>query len=395
MKENAFEIGELEIAATNMDWGSDTFSRFRYQAEVTLPYCLSAIRSENDILAVIPEHVEDIAIKTSFGWRFIQVKSRDPERGLWRLNDLFEKSGALRSLYRTYLLTTDMDYPLEVVLEGTIKPKDPIGYLRPNEEREDLVPVVMQKLDADETSARDFLRRVVLDEGLPPRSVIQATNARLLHECLPELNKSELDAVYESLLSEIEKAMGCERFGAFWPNYVLASTHRPTKVEENLRRKTLDKERLSAVTKTSAPSNRPLLKRMVELGRRPTSSLTQKLILGGATSELITRARNLRANAQYHRYVRSAQGISSQDSQLSDLHERLLVHADTAASVCVDFERPAIKMWEYLLHEYSTHGEKIDRSNLVSADPMLLLGESCVLSDQCEFNWGTASVGSE
>ena len=91
---------------TERDWGSDTFARFRYQAEATLPYCLSLVSSHSDIQAVIPEHLEDIAIKTDSGWRFLQVKTRNPERGLWGASDLLsKKGGALRSLYRTYLLT--------------------------------------------------------------------------------------------------------------------------------------------------------------------------------------------------------------------------------------------------------------------------------------------------
>ena len=79
---------------TDRDWGSDTLMRFRYQAEVTLPYCLSVLTSQNKILAVIPEHLEDIALKTDDGWRFLQVKTRDPERGLWKASELFTKKGA-------------------------------------------------------------------------------------------------------------------------------------------------------------------------------------------------------------------------------------------------------------------------------------------------------------
>ena len=88
------------------DWGADTLDRFRYQAEVTLPYCLAVVTRNKGILAVLPEHLEDIALQTDQGWRFLQVKSRNPERGLWTATDLLvQKGGALRSLYneRTYL----------------------------------------------------------------------------------------------------------------------------------------------------------------------------------------------------------------------------------------------------------------------------------------------------
>ena len=141
------------------DRGSDTLARFRYQAEVTLPYCVAAILGENDIVAVIPEHLEDIALETTTGWRFLQVKSRDPERGLWTAGDLFaKKGGALRSLYRTYLLTEGEEYSLELVLEGAVKTDNPIGALRPDQDRSRLVPMVMEKLGATQASAEDLSR---------------------------------------------------------------------------------------------------------------------------------------------------------------------------------------------------------------------------------------------
>lgn len=153
------------------DWGSDTLARFRYQAEVTLPYCLSVMSSQNDILAVVPEHLEDIALKTNDGWRFLQVKTRDPERGLWTASELFtKKGGALRSLYRTYLLTTGEDHPLELLLEGAIKTNDPMRTLYTGEDRSQLVPTVMNKLRSSQASATDFLRRVTLNESVPHRS---------------------------------------------------------------------------------------------------------------------------------------------------------------------------------------------------------------------------------
>ena len=69
------------------DWGADTIDRFRYQAEVTLPYCLAVVTRNKGILAVLPEHLEDIALQTDQSWRFLQVKSRNPERGLWTATD--------------------------------------------------------------------------------------------------------------------------------------------------------------------------------------------------------------------------------------------------------------------------------------------------------------------
>ena len=374
------------------DWGSDTLARFRYQAEVTLPYCLSALSSENDILAVIPEHLEDIALETNSGWRFLQVKSRDPERGLWTASELFsKKGGALRSLYRTYRLTIGEDHSLELALEGAVKTNDVIGMLRAHQDRSQLVPMVMDKLRASRASAEDFLRRVTLNESVPPRSAIHATNGRLLHEHAPSLTQPELEALHSSFLTEIERAMRCDPLSALWPRSVAHPEKRSTRTEERLRAKTLDANRLSRIAEPISRAGRPLLKRFVESGSGPVSSLTQKLVLGGATPALIQRARNLHANAHHQRFVRASQNLEVNHALLTDLHERLLAYADTAAAIHESSPRPAILMWDHLLEKFDRYAGNIDRNNLVRADPMLLMGESCILSDQCDFNWGGTS----
>lgn len=371
------------------DWGSDTLARFRYQAEVTLPYCVSALLFENDIVAVIPEHREDIALKTTTGWRFLQIKSRNPERGLWTAADLFaKKGGALRSLYRTYLLTEGEDHSLELVLEGAIRTDNEIGALRPDQDRSPLVPMVMDKLDATRSSAEDFLQRVTLDESAPPRTAIRAINARLLHQHAPSLTHPQLEALHGSLLEEIENGMRCERLGALWPRSVVHPEKRTEVAEERLRAKTLDAERLPAIADVLTSAEPPLLKRFVETGGGPVSVLTQKLVLGGAAPELIDRARFLQANARYQRLKRAATNLTVDDALLTDLGARIGTYADTAAAMHGSSPRPANEMWGYLLDRFHRHAADIDRHNLVGADPMLLMGESCILSDECVFGWG-------
>ena len=335
---------------SDRDWGSDTLERFRYQAEVTLPYCVSALLSENDILAVIPEHLEDIALETGTGWRFIQVKSRDPERGLWRASDLFaKKGGALRSLYRTYLLTVGEDHSLELALEGAVKTNDVIGMLRPDQDRSELVPMIMEKLGGSRASAKDFLRRVTLNEGVPHRTDINATNARLLHQHAPSLTQPELDVLHRALLEEIEMAMRSERMGAHWPRSVAHPKRRSTTMQERLQAKTLNAERLSRIAELLHGAGRPLLQRFVERGSRPLCPLTQKLVLGGATRELIEQARNLKANAEHQSFVRASQKLAVDEALTTDLHERIGTYAHTAAAIHQSSPQPAIGMWAYLL----------------------------------------------
>ena len=130
------------------------------------------------------------------------------------------------------------------------------------------------------------------------------------------------------------------------------------------------------------------MKRFVETGGGPVSALTQKLVLGGATPNLIDRARTLQANALHHRLVRAARNLVVNDDLLTDLEERIRTYADTAAAKHASSAHPAIEMWAYLLDRFGTHAADIDPHKLVSADPMLLMGESCILSNECVFDWG-------
>ena len=259
------------------------------------------------------------------------------------------------------------------------------------EDRSQLVPTVMNKLRSSQASATDFLRRVTLNESVPHRSAIHATNARLLHELAPSLTHPELEALHSSFLGEIEKAMRCERLSALWPRSIVHPKTRSTTTEDRLRAKTLDAARLSAIATPFTRVERPLLKRFVESGSRPVTPLTQKLILGGAPPAIVERARSLQANAHHQRFVRASQNLANENAVLSDLHERLLTYAQTETASQELSDRPAVGMWQELLDKFDRYAGQIDRNNLVCADPMLLMGETCILSDECAFDWGKAS----
>ena len=378
---------------TGGDWGADTLARFRYQAEVTLPYCLAVFGRSAEIVAVVPEYLEDIALQTTNGWRFLQVKSRNPERGLWKLSDLLSKKGALRSLYRTYLITAPQDYPLELILEGAIKTDDPIAALRLNQDRAHLVPIVAGRLKIKNKNAEAFLERVALDESAHSRGSIQATNRLLLHELLPSHTQPEIEAVHVALLEEIEKAMRCDRLSPFWPRAIVHPAKRSSALSEKLRFKTLDLPRLLRITGPLPGTDRPLLRRLVVTGSDPLSMLEQKLHRGGAPPNLIELARNLCANAQHYRFSKDAQRLGGDDAKIEDLHERIMTYAETANAVHESSEKPAVGVWSELLQRFDQSAGSIDQNNIVQADPMLLLGEACILSDQCRFGWGGMARG--
>lgn len=371
------------------DVGPDVLARFRYQAEITFPFCLScALGSE--IVAVIPEHLEDIAIELASRWRFIQAKSRDPERPQWKLSDLLQKGGALRSLYRTHQQTQDVNASLEILLEGAPKSDDPIQYLRPgmNHGEPGLVRGIAKHLRITEKEAGQFIQRVTLLSAPAPRPNIRDANIRLLNEQNKELPYAVVSQIYDRAVAEIEGAMRAEPIGSKWPQYVTHPSQTPPKYQQILAAKRMTKDRLSKLVAPIQSPPRYLLRRLIEVSSSPVSVLEQKLRVGGATEEIIERARNLHANAQKRLLDCQAISYLSHDQMLEDLGQRLETHAQTKRALYASVKRPAIEIWNALLDQFTQQPASIDPNNLLNADPMLLLGEVCELAQSCRIDWG-------
>ena len=381
-----------ESGQTPEDWGSDTLARFRYQAEVTVPFCLAAALGAEDIVEVVPEHLEDIALRHRTGWRYLQVKSRNPERGLWTLSDLVCRGGALRSLYRTHLFTNESHAPLELILEGAHKTNDVIQEFLPGGDRSGLEPRVAESLGIELSDAARFLARVVLNAPPAPREYVSAANRDLIHSHAQHLTGAAVRHLHRELLQEIERAMRCDRLGAFWPRAISHPATRSDVAELRLASKTLTADRLRAILRPLSPEPRPVLRRMVETGSRAFSSLERKMVDGGATPAVIEQARLLAADARYHRFSREAQTIEPDTAKREDLHRRIEVHATAKGALHGQASRPAVGIWDDLLQTFESHAESIDQHNLVERDPMLLLGEACGLSDECRFGWGLSNV---
>ena len=373
------------------DWGTDTLRRFRYQAEIAVPYCLAAASDKDGIAAVIPEHHEDIALDCGSSWRFLQVKSRNLDLGLWTLAQLLKKGGALRSLYRTHICVGGQDHTLELVLEGAPKSTDLIMHLRNGEDRSELVPRVASALQISEDNAETFLDRVVLNAAPAPRDSIAAQNRDLIHSQAPNLTWPEVAGLRERLLGEIERAMRADRIGPLWPRSIVRPSRRSAEAVARLEAKTLSGDLLRSILSSSIGTPQPVLRRLVEPGGGPLTPLHRKLMFGGAGATIIDQARNLQANARREHLIRSAQGKRVDSAHLDDLHQRIETHATARVEIHANLEKPAPRIWADLVELFDSRVASIDRGGILQRDPMLLLGEACDLSDGCVFGWGEAA----
>lgn len=371
------------------DAGSDTVDRFHYQALLTIPFCVHAALSD-EIIRVVPEHLEDVALQEASRWRFIQIKSRNPERGSWTLAQLLEDGGALRSLYRTYVLVRDQDVSLELLLEGALSHRNPINLLRrgqPHDSPEITQPVA-ESLDIDHGEAVAFLSTVTAADRPAGRREARALNLELLYSHAPDLTGLEIRAIYDRLVADIERAMRAEPLGPDWPTYVVHPDESPPEHVASVNAKSLTRERLRALLAPISQEPRPLLRRVTEAGSPSVSTLERKLRAGMADQQVLVDARSVHMQAIAHLERRSAATLYPSDARLEDLNQRLLIHANARRALQSGSDQPANRIWSDLLSVFSDTPNTIDPHSLLARDPMLLLGALCELSDRCEFDWG-------
>lgn len=305
------------------DTGSDTFARFVYQAHIAFPLCVYAATAD-EIQNIYAEHIEDLGVDCGDHWRFLQVKTRDPGTGPWRLSDVLGDGGAVHSLWRAFqTVGQSMPATFEMLLEGHAKSGDLLDKLLNDAGRTDsvLITRIRNALKADEETVRTFAGR--LRVRFPPvRASIASNNLRLLGDQAPHLTFAEARFLYGRVLSAIMAAMTADRLLDRWPRDVLSPEEAPSAATVAAKRisRSAARELLEAITVGA----RPLLRRIVDTTSQP-SVLEEKLLAGGATQAIIDDAKSLRANASIRRLEYFASSISDDTSALDDLRERLRI----------------------------------------------------------------------
>ncbi|EJZ43853.1 dsDNA nuclease domain-containing protein [Leptospira licerasiae] len=371
------------------DSGADSFSRFIYQADIAFPYCIRCIIDEN-IVSVTMEHYEDIVIQESGDrWRFIQVKTRNPELGPWKLSDVLGESGAIHSLYRTYKEIQNFNFSLEMILEGAIKKDDDLNSFKNGSYNKLIEKKVQDKLEIDESEVKKFLSKVTLLPSPSSRDDIKVRNRDLVHSQNPRLQRDSILRIENILLTELSKAMSLDRLKEGWPKYII---NPDSEIEEKIKAKTLSRITLCQLIPELQVSQSLsyLLTQITSADKSPSvvSTLERKLRRGGGTEEIISTARMLRANTQKFLIEKRIIQGAINESILDDLDIRIETQAKSRLSLYVNGDNPAIHLWNKLLEDFTSISDKIDMNQLLNADPMLLLGEACQRAEECKISFG-------
>ena len=372
------------------DTGSSTAARYRYQAEVAFPYCL-ACALDDDITAVIPEHYEDIALEYSDHWRFLQVKTKGTGLEHWTLNDITAKKGGVDSLYRSYCSLQGVALQMELIVEGGLRPSNDIRHLVRGAERdlEKVEPTIrsaLQRLSPtyDDAICDAFLECLSVRANPYHRLVIGDANYRTLSSHGSLLGVTELNRIHTELMTRIESAMRADAIHD-WPQVLVDESVTPESTRR-YRAKRLTKESFADLVVQLARPPQPLLKLAVSPDGQPPGPMVQKLLLGGASPTIVDDAKRLRSESAIRQYEQLS-ASPSDDSALEDVQARLLTLANAVKVRHSAKPAPADHIWADLLDRLVSSAATFDPNGFFAANPFLLLGEICEMSDACTIDW--------
>ena len=370
------------------DTGTDTIKRYRYQAQLALPFCLACARKYK-VRSIIMEHFEDIVVECDDYWHFIQVKTRNAERGHWKLPDAID---GLKSLYRTFSETSDLNAKYSLYIEGAIAVTDDLNALTLSSSSmdisNDIVQKISQKLDIENSKCRDFLESVTVHANQPPRAHITSYNIRLMGQGSASSSIREIESLEEKLTDEILRAMSCDRLDNLLYRYIAKAEELEDEIKARIDAKRLTASNIADIIGSLASGDYPLLLRITDLHEPSPTNLQKKLIAGGATERIIKNAKELRANASIREVEIRSSGFINQEDRIVDVQIRITTLTNSIVEEHDELEKPAKIIWRKVLNELTQKKETVDPHRIYKQDPYLLLGAVCGISDECRIDWG-------
>lgn len=374
------------------DSGSDTYKRYRYQAEAAFMSCLdlALIRT---VLSITPERIEDLLIEQADRWRFVQVKTRDPGPGAFTFADLLADKGALRSVARTHEAIQGFDdgreIRYEIWLELGARSSNPIErllvqeWLGPDDE---MIETCAKRLKVEESFAEAMLKRCYVRAPLPPRDLIRDSNIRNLQRYNPAVPVATTEEVYENVIDLVEKAMRAELLQDEFPQCIMQPDGVGEALAAKIAGKRLETASLAEMFQPLAGGDAAVLEQITDPDQLAASELDRKLLAAGVAEESRHQAKVLRANASRRTYELSS-GLSDPGAKFADLDIRALTIASATAGVAIAAP-PGPEVFKRLLDQLLESPADVDPTGLLGQDGMLLFGRVCELSDQCHFGWG-------
>jgi Cap4 dsDNA endonuclease len=368
------------------DTGTDTLKRFRYQAQLALPFCLACAR-KGKVRSIIMEHFEDIVVEYDDYWHFIQVKTRNADLGQWTLTAAMN---GLKSLYRAFSETSYLVAKYSLFIEGAISVKDDLNALTHSKRgiSDELVQKVAKKLEIEDFECKTFLEAVTVHPNQPPRAHVTSHNIHLMGQVSASTSTCEIESLEEKLTDEILRAMSCDRLDNFLYHYIAKMEGLEDEIRARVDAKRLTAKNITDILGSLTDGDYPLLSRITDLNAPTPTNLEKKLIAGGATERIIKNAKELRANASIREAEILSSGFFMEEEKIVDVQVRLETLANSVVERFDDSDKPAKTIWLELRKEITQTVSFVDPNRIYKQDPYLLLGAACGLSDECRIDWG-------
>lgn len=376
--------------------GSRAYAGFRWQAKVAVLRWLGCLGGGDAPVAVVCEQVDDLVLVFADRLVFEQLKTKD--RGSWSTNAVCAKKGGLDSLVRSYKAARGVGLHLtsafELSLEGSMSVGKATGdfFAEPSSAGEPIRDALVAH-GLPKAHMSDFLSRLRFRSGVPPRATIDAVLEQTLGALWPSLSHPDRQMVLARLVSAAEAAQAHD---VPTTDVVAALRVASGQGADDVEPRTESPQVLSrqALIDLTPPlpsvSAEDVLRRLSR--GDATSALELKLLAAGATEQTIGRAKSLRAQADVKRQEAIASGRRG-EAAVHDLEERVLMVAEAkAAQVHLHASVPGIgaRPAEFVFGELIGNVgalAALDHEEVMSGQPLLVLGLLCQVSDECRFWW--------
>ncbi len=374
--------------------GITTFERYVWQAKLAVRCWLSAFAGTG-LLAVVCEHVEDLAIVHTGGFRFAQLKTRD--KGSWSVAKICESGHAIERLVASYKLADDAGISalssFEVWLEGPpSEQKATTDFFADPTSASDDIKKKIRAFGVTGAKLTDFLKRLTIRCHQPARQAIDAVNIRLIGAIWPGQTMDQIERLYETLLGAAESAQSASEPPASVRSALRTARTAPTSPASwsPIASQSLTDQQIRALCPPlAADTDQDLVARAAS---GEASLLELKLVRAGASEDTVKAALLARADADVAATGARASGAMTVASEEA-LDVRLLNAAVSIASLATSngatLQRPAEHIFHSLMANVAnTAGLDVD--GVYNRDHRLVLGHLCSVSDQCRFGWGVS-----
>lgn len=372
--------------------GIETFERYLWQTKLAVLTWLSALGPTGPV-AIVAEHVEDLAVVEVDCFRFAQLKTKD--RGSWGAMRLCGQNHAISRLVTSYkeakaagILSLSR---FEVWLEGppATDTKTTVFFADPTKAHADLKAKI-RDFGLTGNALTDFLSRLSIHCHKPSRGTIDAVAIRAIGAAWPHMPYQQCRDLYEKLLDVAVAAQAASEPPAVVRAAIAAGRIDPADqaLWSPIKDQVLLGQHLAAICPPlSAATNADLLQRAAS---SQTTVLELKLVRAGATPGTVLKAIEARAAADVAAALATAGGRVD-DADMSGLDNRILALADAVANLARLDIAVAPAPAEYVFNNLMSRPMDVaytDIAKVFNGDHRLVVGRLCGLSDECRFGWG-------